>query len=198
MISFIQQTDYISKISLIGLYILYIFDHEGQLTHKVLGGNNYFLEESVRGRIITHLVFHTVPDWALVNLRLHLMSHSLARSQGIFFLYCRQRERETKAEGSKMICLATQGVNSMLRIVFSCTSFHLQWPVIWDFLSHFLVIVIWLGVTFRDYGGFYWKCLFFSENHKSLFFYSSQIFILNSLEDIGKKLDIYKLISIMS
>lgn len=98
MISFIQQTDYISKISLIGLYILNIFDHEGQLTHKVLGGNNYFLEESVRGRIITHLVFHTVPDWALVNLRLHLMSHSLARSQGIFFLYCRQRERERQRQ----------------------------------------------------------------------------------------------------
>lgn len=98
MISFIQQTDYISKISLIGLYILNIFDHEGQLTHKVLGGNSYFLEESVRGGIITYLVFHIVPGRTLVNLRLHLMSHSLARSQGIFFLYCRQRERERQRQ----------------------------------------------------------------------------------------------------
>lgn len=30
------------------------------------------------------------------------------------------------------------------------------------------------------------------------FFYCSQIFILNSLEDIGKKMDIYKLINISS
>lgn len=94
MISFIQQTDYISKISLTGLCILNIFDHEGQLTHKVLGGNSYFLEESVREGIITCLVFHIVSDRALVNLRLHLMSHSLARSQGILLLYCRQRERD--------------------------------------------------------------------------------------------------------
>lgn len=124
------------------------------------------------------------------------MSHSLASSQGILLLY--YSEREAKAWGSEMICPGTRGVNTILKIVSSCPGLYLQWPVNWQLLSHFLVLVTWLGVTFRDDGGFYWKHWILSEKSQSSLFYSSQKFILTSLEEILKKVDKYKLINLSS
>lgn len=123
-----------------------------------------------RNNNIPHFSYRLWSSPPLVNLRLHPMSQSLARPQRVLLLYYREREREreTKAWGSEMICPDTQGVNTILKNESSFPGFCRQWPVTWDILSHFLVLVTWLGVTFRDDGGFYWKHLILSEKSQKL------------------------------